>query len=53
MLTVVRMWRERSRVRYQLAVMSDRELHDIGICRAEIAIEAAKPFWREIKGRLS
>ena len=53
MLAVVRMWRERSRVRRQLAVMSDRELHDIGICRAEIADETAKPFWREIKGRLS
>jgi uncharacterized protein YjiS (DUF1127 family) len=53
MLAMVRMWRERSHVRHQLAVMSDRELHDIGICRAEIADETAKPFWREITGRLS
>jgi uncharacterized protein YjiS (DUF1127 family) len=46
-------WRERSRVRRQLAAMSDRELHDIGICRAEVACEISRPFWREMKGRLS
>ncbi|MBR1120349.1 DUF1127 domain-containing protein [Bradyrhizobium lablabi] len=53
MLMLVLTWRERSRIRRQLAVMSDRELHDMGICRAEIADETAKPFWRELKGRLS
>jgi uncharacterized protein YjiS (DUF1127 family) len=45
-------WRERSRVRRQLAVMSDRELHDMGVCRAEVADEIGRPFWREMKGRL-
>jgi uncharacterized protein YjiS (DUF1127 family) len=49
---LVATWRERSRVRRQLAVMSDRELHDMGVCRAEVADEISRPFWREMKGRL-
>jgi len=51
-LILVRTWRERSRVRRQLAVMGDRELHDMGVCRAEVADEIGRPFWREMKGRL-
>jgi len=43
----VRIWRERSRTRRQLAAMSGRELQDIGTCWAEVANEAAKPFWQE------
>jgi uncharacterized protein YjiS (DUF1127 family) len=43
-LARVRTWRAR-RVRRQLAVMSGRELQDIGTCRAEIADEVGKPFW--------
>jgi uncharacterized protein YjiS (DUF1127 family) len=46
-LMLVRLWRERSHVRRQLAAMSDRELHDIGKCWPEIAYEASKPFWRK------
>jgi uncharacterized protein YjiS (DUF1127 family) len=45
MLAPVRVWRERRCVRRQLAVMSERELQDIGICRSEIAHEIGKPFW--------
>jgi uncharacterized protein YjiS (DUF1127 family) len=44
-LAQVRRWRTRSRVRRQLAVMSERELQDIGTCRTEIADEVGKPFW--------
>jgi uncharacterized protein YjiS (DUF1127 family) len=51
-LVLVATWREHSRVRRQLAVMSDRELHDMGVCRAEVADEIGRPFWREMKGRL-
>jgi uncharacterized protein YjiS (DUF1127 family) len=40
-----RLWRNRSRVRRQLAVMSERELQDIGTCWSEIADEVGKPFW--------
>jgi uncharacterized protein YjiS (DUF1127 family) len=49
---LVAMWREHRRDWRQLAVMSDRELHDIGVCRAEVADEIGRPFWPEIKGRL-
>jgi uncharacterized protein YjiS (DUF1127 family) len=47
MVARVRVWRERYRARCQLAVMSARELQDIGICRADIACEIGKPFWRK------
>jgi len=44
-LARIRTWRARSRVRRQLAVISERELQDMGTCRAEIADEVGKPFW--------
>ena len=37
---------ERSRARYQLAAMSERELQDCGMTRAEIAYELRKPVRR-------
>jgi uncharacterized protein YjiS (DUF1127 family) len=39
-------WHRRARSRAVLAQMSDRDLRDIGITRAEVARESAKPFWR-------
>ncbi len=39
-------WRRRARGRAALAQMSDRDLLDIGITRADVARESAKPFWR-------
>ena len=48
LFALVRVWRERQRVRRQLAVMSERELQDVGTCRSEIACEIAKPFWRAL-----
>jgi uncharacterized protein YjiS (DUF1127 family) len=51
MIALVRVWRDRHHARRQLAVMSERELQDIGICRAEIADEIGKPFWRTSQGR--
>ena len=39
-------WHHRARSRAALAQMSDRDLRDIGITRAEAAHESAKPFWR-------
>jgi uncharacterized protein YjiS (DUF1127 family) len=40
------MWR-RHRSRQSLATLSDFELRDIGLTRAEVISECAKPFWRE------
>jgi uncharacterized protein YjiS (DUF1127 family) len=46
MVAGVGIWRERRRIRRQLAVMSVRELQDMGTCWSEISDEAGKPFWR-------
>jgi uncharacterized protein YjiS (DUF1127 family) len=40
-------WYQRARQRRQLAELSDRQLADIGINRAEACAEAGKPFWQE------
>jgi uncharacterized protein YjiS (DUF1127 family) len=48
LVALARVWRERQRIRRQLAVMSERELQDAGTCRSEIACEIAKPFWRAL-----
>lgn len=40
------LWQERARQRHELAQLDDRMLRDIGITRAEVAREWAKPFWR-------
>jgi uncharacterized protein YjiS (DUF1127 family) len=45
-LAFILVWRERRRGRRELAVMSERELLDIGIYRSDIANEIDKPFWR-------
>ena len=39
-------WRERVRTRRHLAAMSDYQLKDIGISRADTYSEVEKPFWR-------
>ncbi len=40
------LWRERYRMRPELASWTDRDLHDVGISRSDIVHEAEKPFWR-------
>jgi uncharacterized protein YjiS (DUF1127 family) len=52
MLASVRVWRERRRVRRELAAMSERELRDIGIYWSDIASETGKPFWRAFEAHL-
>ena len=39
-------WRARAAERRALSQLSDWELHDIGISRAEAGAEAEKWFWR-------
>ena len=42
----LRLWRRRARERNQLARLSERDLHDIGMSRGTIYAELRKPFWR-------
>jgi uncharacterized protein YjiS (DUF1127 family) len=39
-------WRQRQIDRRQLAEMTVRDLHDVGLSWSDIAYEAEKPFWR-------
>ena len=39
-------WRQRYRTRRELAQWTERDLHDVGLTRADIAYETEKPFWR-------
>jgi uncharacterized protein YjiS (DUF1127 family) len=39
-------WQERARQRHALLALDDHLLKDIGLSRAAIECEAAKPFWR-------
>ena len=42
----LRLWRERQHERSRLAELTDRDLHDVGLSRADIFFEVEKPFWR-------
>ena len=42
----LRLWRRRGRERNQLARLSERDLHDIGMSRGTVYAELQKPFWR-------
>ncbi len=39
-------WRQRYRTRQELAQWTERDLHDVGLSRSDIANETEKPFWR-------
>ncbi len=39
-------WQERDRQRHALAQLDARMLKDIGLSRAEVALELRKPFWQ-------
>jgi uncharacterized protein YjiS (DUF1127 family) len=39
-------WRERQRQRRELSRWTERDLHDVGISRSDVARETEKPFWR-------
>jgi uncharacterized protein YjiS (DUF1127 family) len=43
---VLRLWRKRIRDREELAAMSERDLRDARLSRADVAMEIRKPFWR-------
>jgi len=39
-------WQQRSSERHHLGQLSDSLLADIGLNRADVEMEASKPFWR-------
>ncbi len=39
-------WLQRQHDRRQLAQLTNRDLHDIGLSWSDIVSEAEKPFWR-------
>ena len=44
-VTTAGVWIERSRSRCVLATLNDEQLRDIGLTRADVRDEIAKPFW--------
>jgi|tagenome__1003787_1003787.scaffolds.fasta_scaffold17725461_2 uncharacterized protein YjiS (DUF1127 family) len=40
-------WQDRARQRHRLGEMDDHLLRDIGLSRADLEHEVAKPFWRD------
>ena len=42
----LRDWLRRSNERYALSQLSEWQLHDIGLDRAQVLSESTKPFWR-------
>jgi uncharacterized protein YjiS (DUF1127 family) len=43
---LLRAWLAGARERHCAAQLSDRDLSDIGLTRAQLQAELAKPFWR-------
>lgn len=43
--TALLQWQERGRQRRRLSELDDRMLADIGLTRADVSREVAKPFW--------
>jgi len=44
--TTLRLWRRRMRERRELAVLSPRDLRDIGVSSSDVWHEIRLPFWR-------
>jgi uncharacterized protein YjiS (DUF1127 family) len=45
--TTLAVWAARKSSRRELAEMSDYELRDVGLTRADVWREVSKPFWRD------
>jgi len=43
---LLQLWRQRYQSRHELARWSERDLHDLGLSRGDVAFEIDKPFWR-------
>ena len=42
----VHIWRQRQIDRRQLAELSERDRHDVGLSWSDVVYETEKPFWR-------
>ena len=47
LLGTVSLWYRRAHERQELAQLSERDLHDLGLSRGDIFDELSKPFWRD------
>mgnify|MGYP001549919367 FL=1 len=45
-LAVFASWRQRAHDRAELARLSSRDLHDMGVSAAQVDFEINKPFWQ-------
>jgi uncharacterized protein YjiS (DUF1127 family) len=43
---LILVWQDRARGRHALQQLDDRMLRDIGVTRADVERQRAKPFWR-------
>jgi uncharacterized protein YjiS (DUF1127 family) len=43
---LLQLWHQRYQSRQELARWSERDLHDLGLSRGDVANEVDKPFWR-------
>ena len=46
LVETLHVWRMRQQQRRELANWNERDLHDVGLSRSDVAYEAEKPFWR-------
>jgi uncharacterized protein YjiS (DUF1127 family) len=46
LIETIHTWRQRQIDRRQLAELSERDRHDVGLSWSDVAYEAEKPFWR-------
>lgn len=45
-IALIKLWRERARQRQTLASLSDNDLKDLGLSRADAYAEGRKHFWQ-------
>lgn len=46
LLNTLLTWQERAHQRHALQQLNGRDLRDLGLSRADVTLEANKPFWR-------
>jgi uncharacterized protein YjiS (DUF1127 family) len=49
LLEILEAWRERDRLRQELAALPERTLKDIGLTRGQVLYETRKPVWKPVE----